>query len=432
MKKLLARYGLLPAMDQETEYVGDLAEIANIGRGKSVVLCGQLVFASLTGAHPGRGFIRQYSRRSAKRRLTLRKFPEIHLFAEEEALRGVDAQRGRILFAVDHYLTWGLAQRGSVIVIGGYPSADSTSLQLYIISNGQLRTIQEKNLPAYDNPRFPSELAFFLEETRATFASYKIYWAAPLPPLDSEYLKSDIVNIGAQPFARHIYMPVLKREGSAPLMHVAGLPLLIWGPLCLAYAGLMWAPYHHYHRAKKEYETRTDPAINPQTCQPSNYPDYLYRSQTNKLEVIQLQKAYLYQPMPQVMGASALKQKLEAIASIPQLTIKAFNLDFAAAANAAASVPGGAAPGTPANAPAGAVSVAPPAAAVTVADHGNNAIVSFTVSVPRKADMKALDQGNELLKELTRRMGMNLHLMPQGWQELPDGKGGTHIYRIEG
>lgn len=146
-------------MNKNYKLVTKVSDLDGIGRNQVVVLAGQSIIAGLDMNEPGYGFAKQPFR-PVRRGLPIPAPKEgISVWIDENILKGLKSNGGRVQLALDSFLQWGLkhGQVASVICGGFGPQTSGTLVDTIEIEDGEIKKIVQNTLPPRSLPSYKAE-----------------------------------------------------------------------------------------------------------------------------------------------------------------------------------------------------------------------------------------------------------------------------------
>lgn len=363
---------------------------------RNVLLAGEAVFVSLNDTaekgfvkqiqlEANRGFVSQFAKQSAK----------VHVSVDE---RLFDARRVRFAFAIEGYVSWGLARRGkgTFILFGGAANQTSTNVTIVVFSDGRVVEINEKVLPEASGNYFKEALATTFAELRSKYPNAQFFQAAPL----ENWGLPDVTYLGESALRRISYRPLTR--GHSPVKKFI-IPSLIAGLGLIFYIGALGVGWNKYNTAINTYnQSINDPAIKNQGGIDSNF-----------LNVVNARRVYMEEPRRQSILADKSELIVRGIGVVPGVKILELRLP-APSLNPQNQI---------------GVTISPQQAMIEKAITAERTPdVWLSIAVPKSKE-PAINQAKSAMLLIANSTGMSLRLAHQGWR---DDQASRRIFNIEG
>lgn len=383
--------GTAPVTTQQArngrEYLmlGTLDEVRNFvdnppSRSTTIFLTGQLVMLSEADVSNIEHYHRQTDRVvKSIGSITKRTIPftlKVWLHEEAVALKR-QFPRHKFCFALDQYLTYGRSQNTSLYLITGHSGATDTIIHIFTFNNGALTAIAEKMLPSTTHPRFAADYLSLLASFRRNGHSVTVVDPLPIPDGD-QYAYLDHV-IYDKPISYFIV-----DQTATPSSFVRhGLSVGVAVASIVAFLGAMAVPYDDYSRATAEFQRIANTI-------PKD--DLAFGS--DQLKTMQERRLFLTDTRPQHSSINFLRNVTTTLSSAGVI-IRKITLN-------------------------------------QVKAQASDPDIAIVIEVKRSASESVFDQGKPILDRLANRLGVDVRLAHNGYQERTTADGRFITYNIEG
>lgn len=321
-------------------------------------------------------------------------------------------------FAMDAYIGWGRRQKRDVtLVIGGMVKPRGTRVELVVLEKGAVREITERELPDIDSKQFTDILRAIVQEFSARYQITKTVVADPLcarmKPVDFA------VAIGARPFVGALSFPMraflnsgVKIERKNVRINQKSLWMIALAAAGLSLAFCSWSistAYSGLQEASQRFDSAATLPSLKKTGGISN----------EMLARMEQRHAFLTTVAPQKKQAVMLRKLAQAVASVPQMSIRSITIlpnIFQETAPPAVNGAPSPVPGAPAAASADLVVPGTPMATIEVAYPAD--------------DNEAVVQGRSVAATLSALSGYPMRIDQQGILPV-EGKSGIRRWRID-
>lgn len=288
-----------------------------------------------------------------------------------------ELKRHRFSFAIDQYLQYGKSHKDKYHLVTGSLGENKTIIHTFTFDNGNLTAIEEINLPSLESQRFTSEFNERLNALRK--GGLPIYIVDPLPEQNSDQFS----YVGNEIYNRVIHYPITDDSSSPSFLTVHGLPIAILIAAIGIKIGAMVIPYNAYNHYTTDYQ-KVIAAI-PKT-------DLIFAA--DQLKTMQQRRFFLSDARAQQQNIDFLRQTTFALAT-EGVIIKNIELKPAK-------------------------------------QRPEDPDIAITIQTKRNTNESVLEQGKPLLEHLSAKLGIDLYLAHNGYQERNGANGSIVQYNIEG
>lgn len=218
-------------------------------KGSTVVIGGDLVLVTTdqnakcpegyTALPPRPAGLRPFSQNKTK----------IYIFVRSSLL----TRRGpyRFVLSLEAILAWLRANKKheEFLLVAGIPASHETLAQVFHVRRNAIAQIEERRLPAGEEPSFRGDVFNYLERLRQQYPNIPCYWGVPTLPCPDK----DIPDVSEQLYKTAHRLPKLPVEhaSNVVLQFTPGIMAALGG--CAVYIMAVGYPYLQYHQAHADF-----------------------------------------------------------------------------------------------------------------------------------------------------------------------------------
>lgn len=174
---------------------------------------------------------------------------KIHVFVRSSLLR----RRGsnRLVLSLEAILAWLKTHKKheEFLLVAGIPASHETLAQVFHVRRNTIVQIEERRLPAGDEPSFRGDVFNYLERLRQQYSGVPCFWGVPTLTCPDK----DLPDVSEQLYKSAHRLPKLPvgHASNIVLQFAPGILAALGG--CAAYIMAVGYPYLQYHQAHADF-----------------------------------------------------------------------------------------------------------------------------------------------------------------------------------